>query len=658
MTKWLLLGLPNVGKSTIFNRLTNKKVHVGNWSGVTVDVTRATLHLGGQSVEIVDLPGMYGLKPYSNEERVGVDFLLSSVDRLVINVLSCFDLERGIRQTLALKELGYVVVVVLNFWEQATKKGAEIDKGTLSKELGCPVVINEKRANLAHEIFTSIPSDYTASIDYLPKTLEDSIKKSRTHADKYQLILDWEKQGDNLDQLYLSRAIQTNKIIGSCVKTPNKKEKLLHPSVILLLFVLCVGGAFWITFGPVGNYIKSLIETVLECCTDFLCRGLNYLGCPSWIMSFVDEVIVSGVCSVLGFLPQIALLFTFVSILEQSGLLSRFVWLCAPLCYRLKLSGKSIFPLLMGVGCNTTAIPLTQGIKDDGLRKKTIFLLPFVPCSAKLPVLALFGSVFFGKWAFLIILLFFVLSVIIGVVSVNIGSTNPDIFDAWEYNRLQFPSVKLVLSNVWQNAVRFLAKIWKVLLIFAMILWLMIHFSLRLEYLPTMNENSILCAFSQSIAPVFKPLGLDWGAVCALFIGLPAKELSLLGLAMINGTEEGSLGATLTTGIVSFDLLSAITFLTFFMLYAPCVSSMVQAKAYTSTKFVIWLIVAQFVIAYIVSWFVHSCVKCVLLNGINLLLWTVLFAVLVLIFTAYILRQVRKNKCKFCSHCSRWNQEY
>ena len=657
MNRWLLVGLPNVGKSTIFNLLTKKNAHVGNWSGVTVKENKALVKLDKEYVEIVDLPGMYGLFPYSDEEKVSVDYLLANPDCVVINVISYLDIERGLRQTLALKELGYKVIVVLNFFKKARKSGVEIDLDKFRQSIACPVVINDEKnkVNLAIKIAECVDCKKINYDDsYLPKELVELIKNSTSIVSTYNSVCDFEKQKNNLDIIYKSRLTRVRQIISNCATLSiQKKIRIIPTYALFLLFTPLLGLGGWTIFGPIGNWLKSIIELFFEYCTEGIDNWLKVLDAPEWIVSFIGEVVCSGLGSVLGFLPQIALLFTFVELIEQSGLISRLVWVCTPVCYRLKISGRSIFPLLMGAGCNTTSIPLTSTIKNETYRKKTIMMLPYVPCSAKLPVLALVVGVFFKNYAFLVIIGLYLLSILIGGFSASILATPKGSFDVWEYGSLQFPQLRQVGRSVARSVIKFLTKIGNVLLIFAMVIWLGIHFSFRGEYLPTITEDSILCMFSKIIAPLFSPLGLDWGEVCALILGLPAKELALLGMAMLNGVKGENLAYSLSGGIVNFDILSALTFLTFFMLYTPCIRSIAQTREATSTRFALFLVVWQFIWAYIVSFFIHSCTKCVMMGGVGTFVWTISFGGGVLITILILLRSVfRKRKCGSCSNCS------
>ncbi|MBQ7978082.1 MAG: ferrous iron transport protein B [Clostridia bacterium] len=696
MKKIYLIGLPNAGKSTIFNKLTGSDVHTGNWHGVTVSVNSGVMILDNQKYMLYDLPGVYGLTPFSPEEAVTVREVLKNQDAIFLNVIDCNNLERSLNLTLQLLELRLNIIVLLNFWEDSKHRGVKIDDNALSQILGVKVTKFDKKCKKTSKnakndvIFTNFDS----IMQYTQKWELDKVKNVLTQYCRDDLLLynairvregaldelwgceiplDVQAKlrhlilKDGVKTIFCDRKAYINKILDECVKLKSKEpygysklDKIILNKYfaipVFLVVMLCV---FYLTFGFFGDFLSSVACFVI---VDWLGGGLltllNLLSAPIWLTEFFNQAIIGGLGSVFSFLPQVILLFLFLEILEQSGYISRLAWLFEGIFSKIGLSGRSVFSLLMGFGCSTTAIPTTKTLQNKRARLKTILLIPFMSCSAKLPVFGAIAGAFFGSGSVLVIfglyLLGIALAIAIALVMQKIYPTKPN-EEILEFTPLRVPSIKKIFGIVGRNAWLFLSRIWTILLACTIIIWLCNNFTITFSYITIPEQQtSILESLSQLIAPIFAPLGFEWGVVCALFFGLVAKELTLSGIAVLNGVTNGNIASSLLDGsVVSFTSASCLAFLVFCLLYSPCISALIQIRQNVSRKVFWGYLVGQFALAYIFGAIAYGIGKMIEKVGIIDFAWLMLVCVLIIIVIEIAIISIfNKKDCGICRQCS------
>lgn len=696
MKKVFLIGLANAGKSTIFNKLTGSQVHTGNWLGVTVSASSAIFTANNQKYEVYDLPGVYGLTPYSNEESVTVREVLNHQDDIFVAVIDCNNFERSLNLTLQLLELGLNIVVGLNFIEDSTKRGVEIDAAALSRKLGVNVAILPKNTQkLKKNIAKLILSAHRAATPiYVEKWKIDEAKdRISAYCDsKFALYNAIRLREGAVDELWAceiplniqpklrnfaladgvkiiaqSRFENIKKITEKCEKNRakmpygvSKLDKIiLNKYAAIPIFFAVMLGIFYITFGFFGDFLSEIASfLVVDWLGGGLLKLLELLSAPLWLLDFFRQAIIGGIGSIFSFLPQVILLFLFLEILEQSGYISRLAWLFDGVLGKLGLSGRSIFSLLMGFGCSTTAIPTARTLRNKRARIKTILLVPFMSCSAKLPVFGVLAGAFWGNLSVLIVfslyLLGIALAISIALIVEKIFPTTQNL-EILEFTPLRVPSATKLCGIVGRNVWQFLSRIWTVLLACTIIIWLCNNFTITLEYISSPSEKtSILESISQLLAPIFAPLGFGWGAVCALLFGLVAKELVLSGIAVLNGVTDGNIvSGLLSGGVVTLTSASCLAFLVFCLLYSPCISALIQIRQNVSRKVFISYLVLQFILAYVCALVAFGIGSLVEILGFNEFAWlaiTVIAVIIVIEFT--LLATLNKKDCASCSRCT------
>lgn len=696
MKKIFLVGLANAGKSTVFNMLTGSDVHTGNWLGVTVSASTASITINNQKYIVYDLPGVYGLTPFSPEESVTVREVLNHQDDIFLNIIDCNNLERSLGLTLQLLELGLNVVVGLNFVEDSRKRGVEIDAKALSRFLGVEVAFLERNSHSFKEIISNliVRAHRVARPQYIDEwQLNDAKSFISQYCDEkfstYNAIRLREGASDEIwncevplniqpklrnfamvdgvKVIASTRKKQINQIILNCLKKrankpygSSKLDKIILNKYLALPLFFCIMLAiFYITFGFFGDFLSEIASFIA---VDWLGGGLLKLleicSAPIWLVDFFRQAIIGGIGSIFSFLPQVILLFLFLEILEQSGYISRLAWLFDSVLGKLGLSGRSIFSLLMGFGCSTTAIPTAKTLQNKRARIKTILLIPFMSCSAKLPVFSAIAGAFFGAGSVLVVFALYLLGI---AIALAIALIMQKVFpttqsqEILEFTPLRVPSFKKICSIVGRNAWQFLSRIWTVLLACTIIIWLCNNFTITFEYISSPSEKtSILESISQFLAPIFAPLGFGWGAVCALLFGLVAKELVLSGIAVLNGIIDGNVASSLISGgVVTLTSASCLSFLVFCLLYSPCISALIQVRQNVSRK-VFWLyIVLQFVLAYCCSFVAFGIGALINKVGFGQFAWLMLTVILVIIvIECAILSVFNKKSCTACSRCT------
>ncbi len=633
-----LAGNPNCGKTTLFNALTGSNQYVGNWPGVTVEKKEGTARLGDKTITVVDLPGIYSLSPYSMEEIVARDFIINDAPDCIIDIVDATNIERNLYLTVQLLELERPTVLALNFMDEVRQRGDQIDAARLSKELGIPVVPITARSGegleqllqTAHQQmhlgFTVEPDDlyddYTHDIhhrmgkllhDYayaagLPahwaaikllegdRVVEQALKLPPAVQQQLDaLVAEYENSSDLGDRetliadsryQYIERVVAAAVVKGQRQGALSRTEKIdrvvTHRLLAIPLFLLTMLVMFAVTFGPFGSWLSDGVGAGMSALSDWLAGALQELGAAPVLISLLCDGVIAGVGGVLTFLPQIALLFLFLSLLEDSGYMSRAAFIMDRALRRFGLSGKAFIPMLMGFGCSVPAIMGARTMENEKDRRMTILLVPFMSCSAKLPVYGLLSAAFFGPWAGLVVFGLYVVGMAAGVLSgllfkkvLFTGDPAPFVLELPPY---RLPSLSSVALHVWQKVKGFLIKAGTLILLMSMVLWLLQSFDFSLRMVSDASE-SMLGTLGGWIAPVFAPLGFGfWQAAVALLTGLVAKEMVVSSLSMFYGFSLTAGGGEVAAAMAGFTPLSALAMLVFILLYVPCAAA-------TSTMF-------------------------------------------------------------------------
>lgn len=668
--KLALVGNPNSGKTTLFNALTGSNQYVGNWPGVTVEKKEGFAKVDGKPVTIVDLPGIYSLSPYSLEEIVARDFIVKEHPDAIINIVDATNLERNLYLTVQLLELERPTVVALNFMDEVERSGDRIDCDELSRRLGVPVVPISARAgtNLnelleiahrqMHTGFTLEPDDlyddFTHQIhhkvgelihDYayaadIPAhwaavkliegdgLVERALGLAPDVAARVEEVAREYESGNSLSDRETLVADSRYRFIEQAVAasvsgrkpaaqltTSDKIDRILtHKYLAIPLFLATMLVVFALTFGPVGSFFSDVLSELVG---GWFSRTVDHFlasaGVAPWVNGLVVGGVINGVGSVLTFLPQIALLFLFLSVLEDTGYMARAAFVMDRLLRRFGLSGKAFIPMLMGFGCTVPAVMGARTMENEKDRRMTILLVPFMSCSARLPVYGLLAAAFFSARQGLVVFSLYVMGLLMAAVSGLIfkrtlfkGEDAPFVLELPPY---RLPLAKNVLFHVWERVRGFLVRAGTLILAMSVLLWFLQSFDLRF-HMVTDNAHSILGSLGSLVAPVLKPLGFGtWEVAVTLFTGLVAKEAVVASLSLFYGFSVlSSGGADIHAALSSvFTPLSAYSFLIFVLLYVPCVAAVSAIhKEMNSLKWTLFSVVWQLLVAYLVSFAVFS----------------------------------------------------
>ena len=661
-----LAGNPNCGKTTLFNALTGSNQYVGNWPGVTVEKKEGTAHLGDRELTVVDLPGIYSLSPYSMEEIVARDFIIGENPDAVIDIVDATNLERNLYLTVQLLELEKPMVLALNFMDEVEARGDHIDTSRLSRELGVPVVPIIARTGqgldellqVAHRQmhlgYTFEPDDlyddFTHDIHHrmgelihdaayaagLPahwasiKLLEgdEIVAKALNLPAETQkkldgIIAEYEQSSDLGDRetliadsryQYIQRVV-SHSVVKGTEKGPSLSQKIdrvvTGKYTALPLFLLSMLCMFAITFGPFGSWLQDGVSALIDLFSSWLEGTMTAAGVSPVLISLVCDGIIAGVGGVLSFLPQIALLFFFLSFLEDSGYMSRAAFIMDRLLRRFGLSGKAFIPMLMGFGCTVPAIMGARTMENEKDRRMTILLIPFMSCSAKLPVYGMIAGAFFGAWAGLVVFGLYLIGMVCGILSGILfkhtlfsGEPAPFVLELPPY---RLPSMENIATHVWQKVKGFLIKAGTLILLMSMVLWLLQSFDFRLHMVEDASA-SMLGTIGSWVAPIFAPLGFGfWQAAVALLTGLIAKEMVVSSLSMFYGFALTASSAQVAAAMTGFTPLAAFSMLVFILLYVPCVAAVsTLAKEMNSLKWTLFSILWQIGVAYVAALIVHT----------------------------------------------------
>ena len=631
-----IIGNPNSGKTTLFNRLTGSNQHVGNWPGVTVD--RKTGHIchDGVGIDIVDLPGIYSLSPYTQEEIIAREFVLSDELDGILNIVDAANIERNLYLTLQLIAMGLPMVVALGFMDDVRAQGILIDCKALSERLGVPVVpISAKKGENMHDLLDELahgmraPAKQPAYLHgvgaairraaeqlqplplrrcslpfYAAKLLEgdsamweqmDRIQMPQAMRDEINSIAAGMQSHANLTdkEMVLADALYDyiEEIVRASYRRPKVRQEtlteridkiVLHRVWALPIFAFFMFLMFWCTFGPLGTLLGDGMEYLIQSVISPAIRsGLTAVGTADWLIGLICDGAIGGVGGVLSFLPQIVILFFFLSVLEDTGYLARVAFIMDTLLRRIGLSGKSFVPMLMGFGCTTPAVMAARTMENDADRRMTIMLTPFMSCGAKLPVYALVAGAIFGRHQGLVVISLYVLGILMGILAGFILKRTifKEVSSGFvlELPTYRMPSFKGTVLNMWQKAKDFITRAGTLIFLMSVVIWLLQNFTPSLGVAKNAGE-SILGVIGTFIAPVFAPLGFgQWQESVALLTGLVAKEAVVSTMNVLYGAGGDSAVLTGLLGSV-FTPLSAYSFLVFTLLYMPCMSAFATIK--------------------------------------------------------------------------------
>ena len=658
-----LAGNQNCGKTTLFNQLTGSNQHVGNFPGVTVEQKVGEIRRH-KDCKVVDLPGIYSIRPYTNEEIVTRDFILNEKPDGIINIVDATNIERNLYLTLQLLEMRIPMVLALNMMDEVRNNGGTINVGKMSEELGIPVIpISAAKNEGIEELLLSVLKETKQKkvperVDFCPQgpvhrcihsvchqledhaenaglplrfsatkvieNDEDIIKRLKLSQNELELIehsiieMETEVSMDRNAALADMRYAFIEKVCDATViKCQESKEHirsvridglLTHKFLAIPIFIGIMFMIFFLTFNVIGAVLSDGLSVLIDGITGWVDRGLTWYGINPVVHSLVIDGIFAGVGSVLSFLPIIVVLFFFLSILEDTGYMARVAFVMDKLLRKIGLSGRSVGPLLIGFGCTVPAVMATRTLSSERDRKMTMLLTPFMSCSAKIPIYAVFTAAFFPKQGALVMLGLYFTGIVVGIlVALLFGKTifhgNPIPF-VMELPNYRFPSFKSVVLLMWDKARDFLQKAFTVIFVATIIIWFLQSFDAHLNIVAD-SANSLLAMFGQILAPLFVPLGFtDWRIPTALITGFTAKEAVISTMSVLLGTTVSQLNEALFT---LFTPISAISFLVFTLLYTPCVATIAAVKRELNSGFLAGgVALLQCVIAWIVAFGVYQ----------------------------------------------------
>lgn len=657
-----LIGNQNCGKTTLFNQLTGANQHVGNFPGVTVDqkVGEIKEH---KNCSVVDLPGIYSLRPYTSEEIVTRDFLINEKPDAIINIVDATNIERNLYLTLQLLEMQIPMVLALNMMDEVRNNGGSIDVMGMSEKLGIPVVpISAVKAEGISELVEKVirtaekkkypkitdfcekgpvhrcihalshqVEDHAQNLGISPrfaatKVVENDveiIKKLNFSQNEFEMMqhsieeMETDHKMDRNAALADMRYTFIEKVCKDTVKHPKESKEhkrsekidriLTNKYLAIPMFLAIMMLIFHLTFGLIGAWLSDLLSLGIEQITDICDKGLTAYGINPVVHSLIIDGVFAGVGSVLSFLPVIVVLFFFLSILEDSGYMARIAFVMDKLLRKIGLSGRSFVPMLIGFGCTVPAVMATRTISSDRDRKMTIMLTPFISCSAKIPVYSVFAMAFFKDHAALVMMALYVTGIVVSILvalilkgTVFSGKPVPFVMELPNY---RLPSVKSVLQLMWDKAKDFLQRAFTIIFVATIIIWFLQTFDTRINVV-TDSANSLLAVLGRWVAPIFTPLGFgDWRISTSLITGFTAKEAVVSTMSVLCGTSMSNLPQTLGS---FFTPLSAVSFLVFTLLYTPCVAAIAAIRREMDSALqAVGIVIMQCVIAWLVAFGVY-----------------------------------------------------
>lgn len=656
-----LIGNQNCGKTTLFNQLTGSNQHVGNFAGVTVERKDGIIRSHPEAT-ITDLPGIYSLSPYTQEEIITRDFVMDARPDCIINIMDASNLQRNFYLTTQLLSMEIPMVIALNMMDEVQKNGGSIDVNLMEMLLGVPVIPISAAKNqgidelIEHAVFVArhhltprrkstgewedpdgdvvhrcvrhvmhIVNDQAEAAGISARFAATKViegdepicRKLNLNAAQMELIRNTVRQAEDAagkDSLTLLSEMRFRFINRLCSRTviypgesiESRRSKridsiLTGKFTAIPSFIGIMGLVFYLTFGPLGTLFSDLFSAGIDFIIGLIDRGLTAFGLNPVIHSLVVDGALSGIGSVLSFMPVILLLFFFLSLLEDSGYMSRVAFIMDGLLRKLGLSGRSIVPMVIGFGCSVPAIMASRTLPSDRDRKMTVMLIPFMSCSAKLPIYALFTKAFFPEHGAPVMLGLYFGGITVGILfalllrkSVFRGEPVPFVMELPNY---RIPMLKSVLQLMGEKAKDFLVKAFTVIFVASVAIWFLQTFDFRFNIVED-SADSLLALIGGVIAPIFIPLGLgDWRISTALITGFTAKESVVSTLLVLVGGSEANLGTLFTPA-------SALVFLTFSLLYTPCVAAVAAVRRELGGKWAAILVVVQCIIAWLMGFLV------------------------------------------------------
>ena len=657
-----LVGNQNCGKTTLFNQLTGSNQHVGNFPGVTVDQKIGQMR-SKKECSVVDLPGIYSLRPYTNEEIVTRDFILNERPDGIINIVDATNIERNLYLTLQLLEMHIPMVLALNMMDEVRNNGGSIDFEQMSGKLGIPVIpISAAKDEGIEDLIKCIVhtakhkkypqvtdfceqgpvhrcihavshqiEDHAQKIGMSPRFAatkiveqdQDIIEKlclSQNELDMMEHSIEEMETDHKMDRNAALADMRYTFIEKVCSKTVirchESKEHvrsvridsiLTNKYLAIPMFLAIMLLVFYLTFGVIGAVLSNWLTAGIDAVTSVADKGLSAYGINPVVHSLVIKGVFAGVGSVLSFLPIIVVLFFFLSILEDSGYMARVAFVMDRLLRKIGLSGRSFVPMLIGFGCSVPAVMSSRTLASERDRKMTIMLIPFISCSAKIPIYAVFTAAFFPGHAALVMMALYVGGIVVGILMALLfkhtafkGKSMPFVMELPNY---RLPSLKSVMLLMWDKARDFLQRAFTVIFVATIIIWFLQTFDTRLNVVADSTE-SLLALIGKFIAPVFTPLGFgDWRIATSLITGFTAKEAVVSTMSVLTGTSVSNLSQTLGT---IFTPLTAASFLAFTLLYTPCVAAIAAIKKEMNSNWqALLVVVMQCVVAWIAAFVVY-----------------------------------------------------
>ena len=658
-----LAGNQNSGKTTLFNALTGSNQHVGNFPGVTVDQKMGEIR-GVKNCTVVDLPGIYSIRPYTQEEIVTRDFILQNKPDGIINIVDATNIERNLYLTLQLLELRIPMVLALNMMDEVRANGGTIDVRLMSEALGIPVVPisaakGEGVSELVNQMVTAAKRQLRPNVlDFCPDGPVHRCIHSTTH-----LIEDHARRVGISARFCATKLIEGDETLAQRLELGQNERELLEHSIVemetetgfdrnealadmryafiesvvaravvkchesreharslrmdavltgrytaLPVFLLVMLLIFYLTFNIIGSTLSNWLSMGIDALAALVDRGLTAYAINPVVHSLIIDGVFAGVGSVLSFLPIIVTLFFFLSILEDTGYMARVAFVMDKPLRKIGLSGRSFVPLLIGFGCTVPAIMATRTLASDRDRKMTILLTPYMSCPAKIPIYAVFCAAFFPTHAALVMIGLYVsgivLSVLVALVLKRTRFRGQPVPFVMELPNYRLPSPKSVCLLLWEKARDFLQRAFTVIFLATIIIWFLQTFDTRLNVVSD-SADSLLALIGRCIAPVFQPLGFaDWRVATSLISGFTAKEAVVSTLSVLLGTRAAELGTVLPQ---MFAPLAAVSFLLFTLLYTPCVAAVATIRReLRSTPATVGVVFLQCLIAWLVAFLVYQ----------------------------------------------------
>ncbi|MBE5741439.1 MAG: ferrous iron transport protein B [Clostridiales bacterium] len=675
MHKILIIGNPNVGKSTLFNTLTKSNEHTGNFHGVTVEEKHKIVTLDDERYDIVDLPGMYSFLSFSYEEEVSRDIILKT-DATRILLVDANSIRRNLYLSLEMWELGLEHKILINNYDYFSHQKNKINLEKLNNNFGINAeIINAKKIKNNKNYIKNLKNDTKNSVKlpYLNYFL--MIIKNKYNIEDKKIILalngiftDLKQEQINFIRSFYPEIIRARyeyidellldslEVRRDYVYGESKADRfLLNPFVMIIGFLLIFFVSIYFIFFLIGPILSDWLNALFDFMIVSPFMNFLYLTVDNiWLIEFFKSGVFSSISTIFSFLPQVILLFVFLTILEDSGIISRMAFVFDDFLSRLGLNGKAIYIMLLGLGCNTMSAVATRNMNGKNLKIKTAILSPYISCMARLPVFVVVASAFFGSKAYFVIAGLYILGVVVSLSlawllnKTILPTQNSELL--LEFAPLRSIDVRHVLGVAKTNAVDMIKRIFGIIVSVGIIVWILSHTMFDLQYTDVIAD-SILFAVAGKISIIFAPIGLNnAGVVSALLVGIMAKELILSTMTITNSAvNNATLIASLVsaTSVIHFSTAGALSFLIFSLLYAPCSSTLAVIKNECG-KFYMWFsLISQFTLAYLLSFIVYLGMT----QGFVIMLMIAIVMALILVSIMYTIKKIRRHKCLGCSRC-------